>query len=796
VENPKIDSQGEFLKRYEILEEIGTGGFGVVHKARQISTGQIVAIKTLLLGLTKNVDARGEQAVRFLREMRLIGNLSSPHVVRLLDAGFRDDDPFMVLEFIRGEPLSKVLRQGPLPLDIAKRVIGQVLEALAEAHNLGIVHRDLKPSNIMISGSGILTSAKVLDFGIAGIQEHFRENDPNITQAGQILGTPAYMAPEQFILFAEPRPFTDIYAAGLILFECLTGNAAVSGASMEVIKNQVYQPLILPPGLVNTELGEVILHACEKEAEKRFASAEDMLIALHAASLEIIPEHLRVQRHSSPEDILKHAQRLAGSRKTNPPSAAKFSDPSTQNQEHPQLQHNTASASNLAPSNTGLPVGRIPAGPPNKLSALKAALAQSAEKKAKNSGTPPASAALPQEQPAPSSEEPAVEARADTPPIKSAPAKAPPLPPPVPPRPPVTATPAPPLQDTSSAPAATESPAPASDLPPEPSTGLANKDIPSAIPHHEPATEGHPDPAPDADIPPHATASLESMLEDQDTQHTATDLPNADELDFALFGPDSAEHESIPTTAAPTTLAPADAPKDAIDDRPIAAPLHAKPKKLWPLAAGAAALLVLIAIIWIATSASNDQPPDATGHGTEPPTVTPTPPPAVTPDPPPAPTPQELLAQAQQAYDTEDFPLAAQLTLTVLDSDPQQLEAHLLRGQALAKNNQCRGALPHLESAQDDPQHGPPALLTAAQCHHELGDAGSALAALTTLIERFPEHPLADEARKAKEVLAQDQPDPTPVEPPTGGDDTKRQPPRDRKDRERKGPKGVKIVDI
>jgi len=237
-------------ERYEILEEIGKGGFGVVHKARQRTTKQLVAIKVLNLAASADPAMRSEQRNRFTREMELIAQLTSPYIVRLVDAGFSGNDPFMALEYIRGRELAEVLQEGPLDPDLVAIVADHVLRALAEAHEHGIIHRDLKPQNIMLTGSGRRISAKVLDFGIAGIQDSFKDGQQNITKQGQIRGTPRYMAPEQFLFFMEPQPQMDVYSLGLVLFECLTGEPAIPlGPVAEMFRHHQTEPLPLSPAL-------------------------------------------------------------------------------------------------------------------------------------------------------------------------------------------------------------------------------------------------------------------------------------------------------------------------------------------------------------------------------------------------------------------------------------------------------------------------------------------------------------------------------------------------------------------
>lgn len=267
--------------RYEVLEELGRGGFGVVLKARQKATGQLVAIKRML---TTEIASDEEHQRRFKREMELISRLGSAHVVRLMDAGFDSKGhPYMVLEFVEGVPLSQLLKdKKPLPVSLIKRIIGQVLEAVAEAHSHGIVHRDLKPDNIMLSGSGRWQSAKVLDFGIAGIQQDFRDDrDETITQFGQIRGTPGYMAPEQFEVFDDPCVETDLYALGIILIECATGIRPGEGlGAKDIFQTRRSADLDLPRAVLDSELAVVIRQATRCDPKSRFASATDMLEAL------------------------------------------------------------------------------------------------------------------------------------------------------------------------------------------------------------------------------------------------------------------------------------------------------------------------------------------------------------------------------------------------------------------------------------------------------------------------------------------------------------------------------------
>lgn len=292
-----LQAGATLLDRYEVIERIGEGGFGIVYKARQTSTGQMVAIKVLLSDRLMDEDALAEEIGRFQREMQLISMFSHPNVVKLIDSGVSEGKRFMVLEYIEGRELNDFIKKnGPMAPLIAKRVLSQVLDALAQAHAKGIIHRDLKPQNIMLTGPDSRPNVKILDFGIAGIAETHRQDDyKTLTQAGQIRGTPSYMAPEQ-IRFGTTSPQSDIYAMGLILLECLTGRRAVTGDSLQdICIKQVLEPLMMPEEILYSPFGPVLERACAKEPAERYgaanpggearSAAEEMIADLEAMDL-------------------------------------------------------------------------------------------------------------------------------------------------------------------------------------------------------------------------------------------------------------------------------------------------------------------------------------------------------------------------------------------------------------------------------------------------------------------------------------------------------------------------------
>src|SRR5947209_5301317 len=212
---------------YEIVSLLGAGGMGEVYRARDTKLGRDVALKFL----PPLFSADADRVARFEREARLLASLNHPHIGAIY--GFEDGGsvPALVLELVEGDTLHDRLRRGPLPLSEALAVAQQIAEALDAAHRAGIIHRDLKPSNIKITPDGVV---KVLDFGLAkalaaeGSGPDLSKS-PTITAdgtiAGVILGTAAYMSPEQ----ARGQPVdkrTDIWAFGCVLFEMLTGSAA------------------------------------------------------------------------------------------------------------------------------------------------------------------------------------------------------------------------------------------------------------------------------------------------------------------------------------------------------------------------------------------------------------------------------------------------------------------------------------------------------------------------------------------------------------------------------------------
>jgi C-terminal peptidase prc len=250
---------------YELVEEIGRGGMGVVFRARQIALKRDVAVKMILAG-----SASGEQERRrFLAEAEAVASLQHPGIVQVFDFGTSGGLPYLVMEFCPGGTLAKQLAGKPQPAADAALLVAALADAVSAAHGKGIVHRDLKPGNVLLTADG---SPKIADFGLAR-----RAEGSGMTVTGAVMGTPAYAAPEQARGLKTIGTAVDVYALGVILFECLTGQVPFHGETaydtlLRVIADPPPAPSSLNPD-VPAELQAVCLKCLEKDPAHRYASA-------------------------------------------------------------------------------------------------------------------------------------------------------------------------------------------------------------------------------------------------------------------------------------------------------------------------------------------------------------------------------------------------------------------------------------------------------------------------------------------------------------------------------------------
>lgn len=269
--------------RYQLLELLGRGGHGAVYRAIQSPLGREVALKMMLVEALQGNGA----LERFAREARVVQGLEHPHTVRLYDFGTtKEGMPFSVFELLRGPTLAEEIARGPFAPHRVGHVASQVLKSLMEAHAKGIVHRDIKPSNILLLDySGEKDFVKVLDFGVARpiVAPTPREA---ITHAGQIIGTPAYMAPEQ-VHEGAIGPATDLYALGLVMAEALTGRQVYAdGSPIHVWMQQTSaEPVPLSSTVTTSPFGAIITRATRKAIHERYGSASEMLADVERAVL-------------------------------------------------------------------------------------------------------------------------------------------------------------------------------------------------------------------------------------------------------------------------------------------------------------------------------------------------------------------------------------------------------------------------------------------------------------------------------------------------------------------------------
>jgi len=269
---------GTLSGRYETAERLGSGGMSNVYKATDRILERTVAVKILAEHLSD--DERF--VARFRREALAVAKLIHPNIVQVYDTGVDEGRHYIVMEYVEGRSGAQILqRHGPVDAEVAAEIGIQACAGLDYAHRRGIIHRDVKPGNLMVVGGpvgGGEMTVKLTDFGIARAIEQTR-----ITQVGSVVGTAAYLAPEQ-VRGDEATPATDVYALGVVLYQFLTGRLPYEGSSLAELAVRQQNEKPLPPSTYNGEvpapLGAAVLRALEGDPNRRYASADELATGL------------------------------------------------------------------------------------------------------------------------------------------------------------------------------------------------------------------------------------------------------------------------------------------------------------------------------------------------------------------------------------------------------------------------------------------------------------------------------------------------------------------------------------
>jgi serine/threonine-protein kinase len=293
------------IGKYDVIEVLGRGGMGVVYRAYDKQMGRDVAIKTL----TQGFQGDAGMLARFYDEARRTGRLKHPNIVTVYDLGDDNGLPYIVMERVEGESLEKLIYSNtPLSMADRLRIVGEVCSALGYAHRNNVIHRDVKPANILVQTED--GTAKLLDFGIARLEK--RGQDNRLTRKGDIIGTIPYMAPER-IRNEELDGRSDIFAAGVVLYQLVTGQLPYTGEDyllMQKILNDPYPPLSTFNREFSSALIQIVDHALAKAPDDRYHTADEMAVDLTSVveeyrkeqALELLPE---ARRYADAQDFTR-----------------------------------------------------------------------------------------------------------------------------------------------------------------------------------------------------------------------------------------------------------------------------------------------------------------------------------------------------------------------------------------------------------------------------------------------------------------------------------------------------------
>jgi serine/threonine-protein kinase len=288
--------------RYQLYETLGVGATSRVLRGFDPMIGRPVAIKLFPSDL-----AHGEARERFLREARVVGQLSHPNVITLHDMGIEDSThtPYLVMEFIEGSPLDRLLEKGTVPLPRACAWVAHAAEALDAAHKRGVIHGDVKPANMLITADG---KVKLMDFGMARVAKRDSGDTP-------LLGTPAYWCPEQ--IMGRPQDArSDIFSLGVVLYEMVTGTKPFAADSLQGVCNRVLSSTVTPPSHLNpsipTNFNDIIAACLAKNPDTRMASGDLLAQILYplARRKTAVSAEPKAPKAAAPVSLRDRASRL------------------------------------------------------------------------------------------------------------------------------------------------------------------------------------------------------------------------------------------------------------------------------------------------------------------------------------------------------------------------------------------------------------------------------------------------------------------------------------------------------
>lgn len=282
--------------KFRVLRPLGQGGMGAVYVVEHVITRHERALKLLhpeMASVPEVVD-------RFLREASAAGHIGSEHIVETFDAGTLESGaPYLVMELLRGETLSERLERGELPVAELVPILEQACSGIQAAHDAGIVHRDLKPDNLFVTERQGRPFLKILDFGISKFDPN-RSGELSVTREGAALGTPYYMSPEQILGSRAVDHRTDVYALGVVLYECLTRRKPYEADTLPMLSVLIHEGKYTPISALRPELpgafDQVVARALSRQPEERFQSMRELAAALGAAAHGKVPASIALEQ--------------------------------------------------------------------------------------------------------------------------------------------------------------------------------------------------------------------------------------------------------------------------------------------------------------------------------------------------------------------------------------------------------------------------------------------------------------------------------------------------------------------